>query len=254
MELSPYSEFALSAQEYADGFILACRAVPWSDCEVSWCEQDDVAVHPVLDLTCQVIKIEKLTTDIVSLKLNIANTDSFAFSPGQFVYVEFEGYPKREYSIAGFQDNALEFYIRKIPDGAVSTFIWDYLETGEKVGVSGPHGNMFLREQHEGPVLALAGGSGTVGHPADCLGIDAGSIPQRSLCLYHGVRDEPDVYRAEIFEDLSEKFASFDYFPVLSQASGATELKDGTAFGCAGSGTRRIPFRQSLSCRSASHG
>ena len=226
VELSPYSEFALSAQEYTDGFILACRAVPWSDCEVSWCEQDDVAVHPVLDLTCQVIRIEKLTSDIVSLKLNITNTDSFAFSPGQFVYVEFEGYPKREYSIAGFQDNTLEFYIRKIPDGAVSTFVWDYLETGETVGVSGPHGNMFFREQHQGPVLALAGGSGLSAIQPIVLE-SMRQHPQRSLRLYHGVRDEPDVYRAEIFQDLSEKFTSFEYCPVLSQASGVTKLKTG---------------------------
>ena len=51
--------------------------------------------------------------------------------------------------------------------------------------------------------------------------------PQRSLRLYHGVRDEPDVYRADVFENLSEQNVSFEYFPVLSQASGATELKTG---------------------------
>lgn len=226
VELSPYSEFALSAQEYADGFVLACRAVPWSDCEISWCEQDDVAVHPVLDLACQVFDTEKLTPDIVSLKLIITNTDTFEFSPGQFVYVEFEGYPRREYSIASFEDNTLEFYIRKIPDGSVSTFVWDYLESGEKVSVSGPHGNMFFRNQHQGPVLAIAGGSGLSAiQPIVMASIRQN--PRRPLRLYHGVRDEPDIYRAEIFENLSHQNVSFEYFPVLSEPRGETALKKG---------------------------
>lgn len=226
VELSPYSEFALSAQEFADGLILACRAVPWSDCDVSWCEQDDVAHHPVLDLACQVLDIEKLTSDIVSLKLNIANTDVFDFSPGQFVYVEFEGCPRREYSIASFQDNVLEFYIRKIPGGAVSPFVWDGLAVGERARVSGPYGNMFYRDQHEGPVLAIAGGSGLSAiQPIVLESIQ--QRPQRALRLYHGVRDESDIYRADQFEELSRQFESFEYCPVLSESAGTTARKTG---------------------------
>ncbi len=226
VELSPYSEFALSKDEYADGLILACRAVPWSDCEVSWCEIDDVAVHAILDLSCQVIKIERLTRDIVSLKLNITNRNDFAFSPGQYVYVQFEGLQKREYSIAGFENNTLEFYIRRIPDGTVSNFVWDNLHRNETVRVSGPFGNMFLREQHVGPVVALAGGSGL--SAIQPIILEAIRLqPQRRLQLFHGVRSELDVYRAEIFERLSNRHSAFEFHPILSEPSGESSRETG---------------------------
>ena len=32
VEMSPYSEYALSGEEKARGLILPCRSVPWSDC------------------------------------------------------------------------------------------------------------------------------------------------------------------------------------------------------------------------------
>jgi len=34
IEMSPYSEYALTRHEHGQGFILACRAVPWSDVEL----------------------------------------------------------------------------------------------------------------------------------------------------------------------------------------------------------------------------
>ena len=34
VEMSPYSEFALEEEDKNKGYILACRAVPWSDCEI----------------------------------------------------------------------------------------------------------------------------------------------------------------------------------------------------------------------------
>ncbi len=226
VELSPYSEFALSKSEYEDGLILACRAVPWSDCEVSWCELDDVAVHPILDLDCRVEEIESLTHDIVSLKLKITNTDTFAFSSGQFVYVEFEGFPRREYSIARFENNVLEFYIRKISGGTVSTFVMEHLSTDERVRVSGPYGNMFYREQHKGAVVAVAGGSGLSAIQPIVMEFLLHQ-PQRSLTLYHGVRDEQDIFRQDIFDLLSSQHLAFNYYPVLSDSNGDTEHKTG---------------------------
>ena len=55
VNLTPYSEFALSNEERAAGLILACRAQPESDCEVAWLEADDSAVHPRRELTCRVV-------------------------------------------------------------------------------------------------------------------------------------------------------------------------------------------------------
>ena len=58
VRMSPYSEYALSKAEREQGLILACRAVPWSDCEVAWLEADDVAMHPLRQLDCDVVGVE----------------------------------------------------------------------------------------------------------------------------------------------------------------------------------------------------
>src|SRR5260370_24233050 len=64
VELSPYSPYALSDAERAQGLILACRAVPWSDAAVSWLEVDDVIVHPQRRLVCRVAGLAPLPHDI----------------------------------------------------------------------------------------------------------------------------------------------------------------------------------------------
>src|SRR3979411_427975 len=52
VELSPYSEFALTEAKRAEGLILACRAVPWSDVGVAWLDADETIPHPLRYLTC----------------------------------------------------------------------------------------------------------------------------------------------------------------------------------------------------------
>ena len=226
IEMSPYSEFALSENEKEQGLILACRAVPWSDCEVSWCDPDEGAIHPVRILDCSVSSIERLTGDIASVKLKLEDEIGFHFSSGQFVYVTFEGFPRREYSIASFENNELEFYIRKIDGGLVSNFVWDYLLVGEAVQIEGPHGNMYFRPEHEGSILAIAGGSGL--SAIQPIAIDAITAkPARSVDLYHGVRDEPDIFRFELFNALANEYNNFRYIPVLSEPTQKSKTRTG---------------------------
>lgn len=226
VELSPYSEFALSQDEHEDGLILACRAVPWSDCEVSWCDPDDDAVHAVRKLHCQVSGLERLTSDIASVKLKVGRSENFDYSSGQFVYVTFEGYPRREYSIASFEHDEFEFYIRKIEGGLVSSFVWDYLLVGETAEIEGPYGNMYYRTDHQGPVLAVAGGSGLSAiQPVAIEAVTAN--PSRPVFLYHGVRDESDIFRAELFSELAKENERFSYIPVLSGPSQLSKRRTG---------------------------
>ena len=67
VELAPYSEFALTDEERAAGLILACRATPWSDATVTWLETDDVVVHPLRQLACQITDLD------TALKTNLKN-------------------------------------------------------------------------------------------------------------------------------------------------------------------------------------
>ncbi len=230
IEMSPYSPFALSSRESDDGLILACRTVPWSDCEVSWCEPDEYALHPVRELECKVSSITRLTEDTVSLKLHIESGGPFTHSPGQFTCITFLGMPKREYSIARQENDAtLEFYIRKIEGGMASPYVVDHVVEDDLVHVEGPFGNMYYREDHAGPLLAIAGGSGLSAiQPIVLKALEDGLA--RPVYLYHGVRTEQDLYKSKLFEQKERANPNFRYIPVLSEETAATNKRTGMLF------------------------
>ena len=231
IEMSPYSDYALSKPERAAGLILACRAVPWSDCAVAWLEADDVAIHPIRHLDCEVAEIRPATHDIRIVEMAIRAGGPFDFSAGQYAAVIFDPararLPPRDFSMANRPGAAtLEFHIRLMPGGAVTPYVADALKPGARVRVVGPYGNAFLRPRHAGPILALAGGSGLA--PIKSTVEEALAQGARQpIHLYFGVRAERDLYLEEHFRALAAKHPNLEFTPVLSEPGGPTERRTG---------------------------
>jgi ferredoxin-NADP reductase len=86
--------------------------------------------------------------------------------PGQHYVIRLtadDGYvAQRSYSIASPPaEPHLEFYIERLDDGEVSTFLADVVEVGDELDVRGPIGGWFVWTA-DGPALGVAGGSGAV--------------------------------------------------------------------------------------------
>ena len=96
--------------------------------------------------------------------------------------------------MAGLSEDAeLEFHVRAVPEGRVSTYVFNTLKVGDTVRVSGPLGTAYLRTRHDGPMLCVAGGTGL----APILAIVRGAIVAgmaNPICLYFGVRSHQDLY------------------------------------------------------------
>ncbi len=230
VEMTPYSEYALTAEERAQGFVLACRAVPYGDAELAWLEPDEVVVHPLRDLVCGVVAVDAMTHDIKRVRLAIESGGPFTFAAGQFAALGFGDLPLRDYSMANVPDPAgtgeLEFHIRHVAGGASSAYVAKMLRPGEKVRVQGPHGSSFLREQHTGPILAIAGGSGLA--PIKSIVETALGLGMRQpIHLYFGVRDERDLYLEGHFRDLAARHPNLAFGPVLSEPRAATARRTG---------------------------
>ena len=76
IEMSPFSEFALDEEEEKQGLILACRSVPWSDCEIEILNEDDENDKnniEIKNLKYEVINIKKVTRDIFIINLKTIN-------------------------------------------------------------------------------------------------------------------------------------------------------------------------------------
>lgn len=227
VEMAPYSDYALTAEEKAANRILACRSVPLSDVEVAWLNEDDIADHPQRQLQCSILSLDSLTHDIFRLRLAIETGGPFTFSAGQYARLFFDSLPGRDYSMASQPgDSVLEFHIRALSGGAVSAYIRNRLKTGDQVRVEGPRGVSFLREGHTGPILALAGGSGLAPIQSIVDRVLARGATQ-PIHLYFGVRDERDLYGEERFTALSKRHPNFRFTAVLSEPSGPTPRRAG---------------------------
>jgi naphthalene 1,2-dioxygenase ferredoxin reductase component len=227
VEMTPYSEFALSAAERQDGLILACRAVPWSDVEIAWLDADEVIVHPLRYLTCRVVALDDATHDIKRLRLAIEAGGPFSFSAGQYAALTFAGQAPRDYSMANRPDEPeLEFHIRRSTGGGASTYVAERLRIGDTVKVEGPFGSSFLREKHRGPILAIAGGSGLAPIKSIVESALAAGMAQ-PIDLYFGVRAERDLYLEAHLRGLAARHDNFRFIPVLSAPDGATTRRTG---------------------------
>lgn len=225
----PYSEYALSAEERARNLILACRTQVWGDCSVRPLDADEMVLHPSRVLRCRLARVDELTHDIRGLTLEIEAGGPYGFSAGQHARLKFgPGIPERSYSMANVPDAArLEFHVRQVPRGQASGYVFSNLRVGAEVTVSGPLGNAYLRENHRGPILAVAGGSGLA--PIKSIVERAlASDPGRVVHCYFGVRDERDVYLEGRLRELEQQHPNLSLHIVLSQPSRATTRRTGT--------------------------
>ena len=224
----PYSEYALSAEERAQNLILACRTQAWGDCTVRLLDAEELVLHPSRVMRCRLVAFDDLTHDIKLLRLSIEAGGPYSFSAGQHARLKFApGIPERDYSMANRPDEEhLEFHIRHVPRGQASDYVFACLHLGAEITVSGPLGNAYLRENHGGPVLAVAGGSGLA--PIQSI-IEAAlrSAPAREIHLYFGVRDERDVYLEARLDELRRRHSNLKVEIVLSEPTRSSARRQG---------------------------
>jgi ferredoxin-NAD(P)+ reductase (naphthalene dioxygenase ferredoxin-specific) len=177
-------------------------------------------------LACRVVELAQATDDIRILRLVPPAGTPFDFRAGQYAKLGFDTLPPRDYSMAGApEEPLLEFHIRDVGDGA-SRYAVRQLAIGETVTVAGPMGDAYLRPDHPGPIIAIAGGSGlapmkSIVETALHLGL------RQDICLYFGVRIERDLYLVEHFTQLTAAYGNFRFIPVIAEPAGASHWRTG---------------------------
>ena len=230
IEMSPYSEFALEAEEEEKGMILACRSVPWSDCEIKIVDDqqnDELNDIKIKDMECIVKKLTKVTDDIYILILRISSEEEFKFKAGQYAELYFNQCKEKHFSMANPPStNELEFHIKTLDGGEVSNYVQNTLQIGETVKVRGPFGNAYLRDSHKGPIIAVAGGTGL----APILSIIKSSQDikmKQPIQVYYGAQSEKDLYFLKQFEELIKNNKNLSFVPVVMELSENKTLRNG---------------------------
>jgi 3-phenylpropionate/trans-cinnamate dioxygenase ferredoxin reductase subunit len=192
--------------EQGDDMIHACQARIVSDLEIMTEKVPDQVA-----MSARVVNIARLAPDVFGVDVELPWP--LRYLPGQYCKVQFRGFPPRCYSptypLEGPPDeHLLHFHIRRLPDGAVSSALGRDVRIGHRVRLTGPYGSAFLRPNHPGSMILVAGGTGF----APMWSIAAAAIlerPKRELIFVVAVRKLQSLYmhsalcRLALFPDVT---------------------------------------------------
>jgi NAD(P)H-flavin reductase/ferredoxin len=144
--------------EKGDDMIHACQARIVSDLEIV---TETVPDH--VTMQAQVARIVRLAPDVIGVDVELPRP--LRYLPGQYCKLQFRGFSARSYSptypLEGRPDDRmLHFHIRKLSDGAVSSALGRDIRVGHRVRLTGPFGSAYLRPNHSGSLVLVAGGTG----------------------------------------------------------------------------------------------
>ena len=170
---------------------------------------DVLPVEAPLDQEVVVRRVVPVTHDVVSVVLEPTQPGGVAFTPGQYLTLalEIDGHlVERCYTIASppTRPHLLTLTVKRVPDGAVSTYLHERLRPGDRLTARGPLGGFSVAEHPARRYLLLSAGSGvtptlaTLRTMADLSEL-AGSGGDLDVVVVHSARTPDDlVARAEV--------------------------------------------------------
>jgi NAD(P)H-flavin reductase/ferredoxin len=140
------------------GAVRACQSRIISDLRL---EIEDLP--EIQTVAGQVSAIKKRAPDVV--EVNIAPSRPIMYLPGQYLRVQFRGFPMRCYSPTVSMDDFTEreflhLQVQRIRRGLVSAAIGRGIREGHRVRIQGPFGLAFLRPAARNRLVLIASGTG----------------------------------------------------------------------------------------------
>jgi benzoate/toluate 1,2-dioxygenase reductase subunit len=155
---------SLLGSEYEAGQRLLCVSEASSDCTFNLAYGSEVGSSAAHQVHAFVDSIERIASNVMRVTLELAEGEWMEFRPGQFMQILVPGLGVlRSYSPSSTQASLpkMEFLIRLLPGGAMSTYLENEAEVDQVLTLSGPYGAFFLREEHKrAPHIFVAGGTG----------------------------------------------------------------------------------------------
>ena len=209
-----YQPSALSAEELAQGKVLLCCATAIDDVEIEY--EASAAVKPFKEYSARVVKLEKLTYDVMRVLLKLPEGQQIPFKAGQYINVILDDGQRRAFSFANppHEPEFVELQIRLMKGGLFTTHVFEQMKEGEEVRFEGPIGDFSLRESQR-PIVFVAGATGFA--PVKSMVEDAFERGlKREIHLYWGVKQLRDLYLPELPQQWAHDHANFHFIPVLS--------------------------------------
>jgi CDP-4-dehydro-6-deoxyglucose reductase len=210
---------ALSPEEEAAGFILTCCAVAQTDVLIESRQVTDESAFPIKKMPSRVITLEKMSHDVMVIKLQLPANDTFRYHAGQYVEFLLRDGARRSYSMANAPHNGpgVELHIRHMPGGKFTDHVFNAMKEKEILRVEGPYGSFYLRDDSDKPMVLLASGTGFAPIKAVIEQMQHKGIT-RPATLYWGGRRPSDLYLDSWVQAQLAVMPNLTYVPVISNA------------------------------------
>jgi len=156
-----------------------------------------------------------LAPQIWAFYFNLTEPESLSFEAGQYFLLEIPG-GFRQYSISSSptEPQTLEIIVDTSPMGEGSKYLLG-LKEGETVKFRAPMGAFTLKNLTQ-PKVFLATGAGIAPIKSMIHALLEGGFSQ-TVSLYWGVRESANLYLRDVWEQLAQTYANFDYLYCLSR-------------------------------------
>lgn len=209
----------------AQGYILACQAVPRADLAIS------LAGAKALELSATLRAVERLGVDM--LRVRLLPAEPFPHRAGQFLTLIRQDGLARSYSIASLpaEGAEIELHVRIIPGGRMSGWLASPAGESAAVRVRGPAGECFYTRGRPERSLVLVGvGSGL----APLWGIlrDALAAGHHGpIQLWHAARSPERLYFCDELRGIAALHRNFSYRPCALEPGLEPALERGVQIG-----------------------
>ncbi|MFP5597291.1 NAD(P)H-flavin reductase [Kluyvera sp. 142486] len=178
-------------------------------------------------LSCKVTSVDAITDTVYRVRL-VPEAD-FSFRAGQYLMVVMDERDKRPFSMASTPDEKafIELHIGASELNLYAMAVMDRILKEREVVVDIPHGEAWLREEDDRPLVLIAGGTG-FSYVRSILLTALTQNPNRDVAIYWGGREEKHLYDLSELEALSVNHPNLRVVPVVEQPEDDWRGRSGT--------------------------
>jgi CDP-4-dehydro-6-deoxyglucose reductase len=207
----------ITDDEVGAGFALLCRARAQTDLRVEAREVRPAPDVEVKSLPCRVERLDRLTDDVMALKLRLPAVEDLHFLPGQYVDVVLTDGRRRSFSLAHAPSDGrlLELHVRRASQRGFTGEVFEAMRPGALLRIEGPLGQFWLRAESSRSPLMVAGGTGYAPLRSMLRHLLA-TGDRRPVTIYWGGRRGADLYEGRWLREVEASRPGFVYRAVLS--------------------------------------
>ena len=173
----------------------------------------------------KVIGIHDWTEEHRQIFLQADPSETFVFTPGQFVTFDLPIGEKRlerwrSYSVANrFDNNIIELCIVKVPNGRASQYLFHDIAIGDEFSFKGPSGTFVLPKDRDIELVLICTGTGVAPFRSMIIDTFSKALDFHKVHLVFGTKNQKSILYKEEFEQLASTHDRFNYHIALSRES-----------------------------------